>query len=421
MRTATVAKYVLIGVLFPATGWCSDFFMAAHSGALVDHPVGIPPSRRSLHAWNDGVGRWGESVGEQFLKREGKRQGFSEVMEVKNASNNGIDRILLKRVPDGVIKDFRFVEVKAHRSFRPKLSSTKHGMQMSRTHLANILRQMRKSPTPEVQDLARQLARVQKSFGRNVDRFGEVLHINTRTGRLVRYKYANGQLVVHRNYSLENLFRIVQKSPSKELRKWATRHLAMWDQIRATRMSAWLPKQAAKASTRAIAVASQQGTKRALAQALRGTATAVSGKILAKAARYAGPVAMAIAVAFEASEFVDIAIAYRSGSISGRELGRRTLTAVGGLAGAYVGASYGLGAGAATGAWIGAFGGPFAWATVPAGTVIGGLVGSVAGGVAGGLAGGTAASYGANALLGNIDEKIRDKFESQFLAMAFTP
>jgi hypothetical protein len=419
MRSASVAKCVLIAVLCPATGWCSDFFMAAHSGALVDHPVGIHPSGRSLHAWNDGVGRWGESVGEQFLKLEGKRQGFSEVLEVKNASNNGIDRILLKRGPDGVIKDFRFVEIKAHRSFRPKLSNTKLGMQMSKEHIDNVVRQMRKSSSSEVQGLARELRRVRKAVGKNWDDFREVVHINTRTGRLVRYKYANGQLVVHRNYSLQNLFRIIQKSPSKELRKWATRHLAIWDQIRATRMSAWLPKQTAKASTRAIAVASKQGTQRALAEASKRASATASKQILAKAARYAGPVAMAIAVAFEAKEFVDIAIAYRSGSISGRELGRRSLTAAGGIAGAYVGASYGLGAGAATGAWVGAFGGPFAWATVPAGTVIGGLVGSVAGGVAGGLAGGTAASYGANALLGSIDTEIREKFEDSFLAAAF--
>jgi hypothetical protein len=411
MRTAAIARCVFIAVLCPATGWCSDFFMAAHSGALVDHPVGIPPSGRSLHTWNDGVGRWGESVGEQFLKLDGKRQGFSEVLEVKNASNNGIDRILLKRGPDGVIEDFRFVEIKAHRSFRPKLSNTKHGMQMSRTHLANILRQMRKSPSPEIQDLARQLATVQKSFGRNVDRFGEVLHINTRTGRLIRYKFANGQLVVHRRYSLENLFRIIQKSPSKELRKWATRHLAIWDQIRATRMSAWLTKRTAKESTRAIAVASQRGTQRALAEASKRASTAASKQILAKAARYAGPVAMAIAVAIEAKEFVNIAFAYHSGDISRKEFARRAITAAGGLAGAY----YGFGPGAVTGAWVGAFGGPVAWATVP----IGGLVGGAIGSVGGYYVGSTAAAYGADSLLGNIDSEIREKFEDNFLATAF--
>ena len=84
MKPLAIAGFVVMAVLYPATGWCSDFFMSA--SPLVDHPVGIPPSGRSIHAWNDGVGRWGESVGEQFLKPWGKRQGFSEVLEVKNTS-----------------------------------------------------------------------------------------------------------------------------------------------------------------------------------------------------------------------------------------------------------------------------------------------------------------------------------------------
>jgi hypothetical protein len=409
---------LLCAVLYPAAGHCSDFFMSSSPGALVDHPVGIPPSGRTIHSWNDGVGRWGESVGEQFLKLEGRRQGFTEIKEIKNASNNGIDRIVLKRDSSGRIQDFRLVEIKAHRSYTPKLGKG----QMSRSAIARTFKAMRQSPTPEVRSLAKDLMRVQKGFGRNTDKLVEVVHINTRTGRVVRYKYDGGQLMPHKSYSLENLFvRIIRKSPSKDLRNWATRNLAQWDQIRATRMSTWLTKRAATESTRAVAVAvaAQRGSQRALSEASRRATAAASQQILAKAARYAGPVAMAIAVTLEAKDFVDIALAYRSGDISGREFGRRAITSAGGLAGAYVGASYGLGAGAATGAWVGAFGGPFAWATIPAGTVIGGLVGSVAGGVAGGFAGSTAASYGANAFFGSIGDETREKFENGFLATAF--
>ena len=354
-------------------------------------------------------------MGEQFLKPWGKRQGFSEVLEVKNTSNNGIDRILLKRGPDGRITDFRLVEIKASRSYKPKLSKG----QMSRDAISKILNKMRQSSSPEVRSLASQLMKVQKQFGRNTDRFVKVLHVNPMTGRLVEYGYINGTLVAHRNHSLKTLFQIVQRSTTKQTRIWATRTLAHWDQIRATTRGTWLTKQAAKESTRAIAVASQRGTQRALAKASTRATVIASKQILAKAARYAGPVAMAVAIAIETKDFVDIVFAYRRGDISGKEMGRTAITTVGSIAGGYAGASYGAGAGAVAGAYIGAFGGPVAWATVPIGGALGGLVGFVTGGVAGAMGGGAAASYGANAIFGRIDTEIRGKFEDEFIAMAF--
>ena len=413
MKTLAIAGFVVMAVLYPATGWCSDFFMSA--SPLVDHPVGIPLSGRSIHAWNDGVGRWGESVGEQFLKLKGELQGFGEVLEVKNGSNNGIDRILIKRGPDGRITDFRLVEIKASRSYKPKLGKG----QMSRVAINKIFKLMRKSSSPEVRSLASQLKKVQKQFGQNTDRFVKVLHVNPMTGRLVEYGYINGTLVVHRNHSLKTLFQIVQRSTTKQTRNWAIRTLAQWDQIRATSRGTWLTKQAAKESTRAIAVASQRGTQRALAKASTRATVIASKQILAKAARYAGPIAMAVAIAIETKDFVDIVFAYRRGDISGKEMGRTAITTVGSIAGGYAGASYGAGAGAVAGAYIGAFGGPVAWATVPIGGVLGGFVGLVTGGVAGAMGGGAAASYGANAYFGSINTKIRGKFEDEFIAMAF--
>lgn len=407
MNQSFAAGCVLIATLFPVIGWCSDFTMSASTGALIDHPVGIPLSGRSIHAWNDVVGRWGESVGEQFLRMEGQRQGFTEIKEIKNASNNGIDRIVIKRGLDGRIQDFRLVEIKAHRSYTPKLGKG----QMSRDAIARTFKAMRQSSDPDVRSLAKELMAVQKRVGRNTDQLVEVLHINTRAGRVMRYKYANGTLVAHKSYSLENLFKIIQRSGKKAERDWATRHLAWWDQIHATSRSGWLAKEASQETTKALSTAAKRVPQRALAEASRQASQKTGRLILAKAAKYAGPVAMAIAVALEGKEFADIALAYRRGDISYREAGRRGIVAAGGLVGAY----YGFGSGAAAGAWVGAFGGPFAEITVPVGTVVGGMIGAVAGG----LGGGAAASYGANAFLGDIDSEIRDKFESSFVNMAF--
>jgi hypothetical protein len=182
-------------------------------------------------------------------------------------------------------------------------------------------------------------------------------------------------------------------------------------EAKAAGKSGWLSKQAAKETKRAMAVSSTRGGKQLLSSVELSASRKASSHILSKAARWAGPLALATTAAIEATEFASTWRGYRGGDISYNTFGRSVMKQASRLAGA----SYGWGFGSAAGAWAGAFGGPFIWITEPVGFYGGGLIG----GVAGYLFGNRVASRGADYLFGEIDNDTKADFESEFLAMPF--
>ena len=94
-------------------------------------------------------------MGREFCRETYRLRGFNEIHEIKNGSNNGIDRIAVKRGPSGQLLDIKFVEVKTTRSASPRLNKTRYGgTQMSRKWLAANLKEMRTSGDPALKKLA---------------------------------------------------------------------------------------------------------------------------------------------------------------------------------------------------------------------------------------------------------------------------
>ena len=373
------------------------------TGPLVDHPVAHPSSVRSAGNWQTSVGTWGESFADQTLRL----RGFNHLHEIKHGSNNGIDRIAIKRGADGAIKDARFVEVKTTRSSKPKLGQTRYGgRQMSRRWLVANLRVMRNSGDPATKKLALDISRYLRASNASITSIGEVMHVNTRTGKLTGYA-ADGRAMNYRQ-SLERWLKNIQvRADAKTSRDWATRALAEFDQIKASRMSDYLGKTAAQQSKRSLISDSRRSIRSvesARSAAIRESRSELVATILKKSA---GRVAVFVSVAMDAKEFFDVEYAYRTGTISVRQRNISLASTVGGFGGAFAGAS----GGAIAGAWIGGFGGPIAWLTVPAG----GLVGGVIGGIGGYFGGSAVAGYGATAWYDSIDVSVREKFELSWL------
>lgn len=369
--------------------------------SLVDHPVNLPTGSRTASVWRQKVGAWAENVADQTLRL----RGFQEVYEIKTAGNHGIDRVALRRGPDGVIRDVRLVEVKASRGRKPTLKQTQYGgRQMSRKWLAQNLRAMRNSGDASLKKLALEISRFRKASGVNVEALGEVMHFDTRNGRLTGY-FADGRAVRY-SQSINGLLQDIQtKGRSSATRRWATRSLAAWDQIRHTGMASWLGKSTADQSRTAL-LASRGRTGATVRQSiLRQSRGAATRQVLGRAA---GPLATVIALALDVKEMADTERAYKGGAISLRERNIRQITKLGGMSGAFAGAW----AGAAMGTWIGAFGGPFAEITMPAGA----LIGMTIGGIGGYIGGSAVAGYAATSWYDAIDASVRHGFERDWIA-----
>jgi len=393
---SSLAFFLLLAV--PRSTQANSFAVAA--SPFIEHPVHHPIHSRSGSVWRSRVGAWGENLAEESLRL----RGFDEIHEIKNGSNNGIDRIAVKRGPNGEILDAKFVEVKTTRSAKPKPGRTRYGgTQMSRKWLATNFTKMRSSGDPTLKKLALEISRFRRASGLPIESFGEIAHVNTRTGKFTGYS-ADGRAVKY-SQSIERLLRNVQaKAGTQQARSWATRTLAQWDHIRAARMSNWLGKSAAQQSSKLILSNSGRGLAATRTAVLRQSRSAMATKVLQ---RSAGRVAIVVALAMDAKELFDTEYAYRTGAISVRQRNVQLVSTLGGMGGAFAGAS----AGGVTGAWIGGFGGPFAWITVPAG----GFVGAVIGGVGGYFGGSAIAGYGATAWYNSIDASVRDKSEIAWL------
>lgn len=368
---------------------------------LVDHPVHHPADGRSAHRWRSSVGSCGENFAEQTLRN----RGFDEIHEIKAGGNQGIDRVAIKRGPDGAIKDVKFVEVKTTRSSKPRLNRTKSsGTQMSRKYVADNLRKMRNSGDPALKNLALKISRFRKSSGVPVQKMCEVLHISPKSGLATTF---SGDLrTVQSVLSIETELKQIQsRAGSMKVRHWAVRSLAAWDQIRSQSMTTYLKKDVAQRSRNAILANAAKNTATVESAALRKSRSALTKKILMRAA---GPIATVVSLAVDAKEFFDTESAYRNGGISERQRNVSHLTKLTGMAGAFAMAPVG----AATGAWVGAFGGPFAWITVPTGVIVGGTLFGIGGYVGGSVI----ADYGATSWYGSIDSSVREKFEQYWLA-----
>jgi|GEM_PF-2599487 hypothetical protein len=363
---------------------------------FVDHPVQHPIQGRSSSVWRSRVGTWGENLAEEFLRL----RGFNEIHEIKNGSNNGIDRIAIKRRPNGEILDSKFVEVKTSRSTRPKLGMTNYGgTQMSQNWLANNFSKMRSSGNPALKKLALELSHFRKVSGKSIESFGEIIHVNTSTGRITGYS-ADGRAVRY-SQSIERTLRNVEaKAGRQEARSWATRTLSQWDQVRAVRMSNWLGVSVPQQSNKLLLSNAGSGISATRTEVLRQSRSTAARKLLL---RSAGRIALVVALAMDAKELFDTEYAFRTGAISVRQRNIQHISTIGGIGGAFAGAS----AGGLTGVWVGSFGGPFAWITVPTG----GFIGAVVGGVGGYFAGSEVARYGATAWYNSIDASVREKFE----------
>jgi len=374
--------------------------LAVAASPFVEHPVHHPIESRSSSLWRSRVGTWGENLAEETLRL----RGFNEIHEIKNASNNGIDRIAVKRGPSGEILDAKFVEVKTSRSSRPKLARTRYGgTQMSRKWLAENFSLMRKSGDPALRKLALELSRFRKASNMPIESFGEVAHVNTKTGRITGYS-ADGRAVKF-SQSIERLLKNIQaKAGTQQARNWATRTLSQWDQIETASMSNWLGKSVSQQSSNSVLSNSGRGMAATRTAVLSQSRSAMVTRVLQ---RSAGRVAIVISLAMDAKELFDTEYAYRNGAISVRQRNVQLAASLGGMGGAFAGAS----AGGLTGAWVGGLAVPVAWLTVPAG----GLMGAVIGGVGGYLGGSAFAGYGATAWYNSMDASVRDKFESGWL------
>jgi hypothetical protein len=284
---------------------------AVTASPFVEHPVHHPIQCRSGSVWRSRVGTWGENLAGETLRL----RGFNEIHEIKNGSNNGIDRIAVKRGPSGGILDAKVVEVKTSRSARPKLGRTRYGgTRMSRKWLATNFSQMRNSGDPALKKLALELSRFRKASRLPVESFGEIAHVNTKTGTITGYS-ADGRAVKY-SQSIEKLLKNVQaKAGTRQARNWATRTLSQWDQIRSSSMSNWLGKSVTQQSRKSVLANSGRGLAATRTAVLRQSRSAMATKVLQ---RSAGRIAIVVALAMDAKELFDTEYAYRTGAISVR-------------------------------------------------------------------------------------------------------
>lgn len=369
-------------------------------GGLVNHPVSLPAEQRTPALWRSRAGAWGESFADRTLRL----RGYGEIHEIKAGGNTGIDRIAIKRGRNGAIRDLLFVEVKTARGTKPRLGRTAYGgRQMSSKWLSENLRSMRRWGDDEARRLATEMARFRRASGRGFESFGEVMHVNPRTGSINGY-LANGATPKY-SQSAGRLLSQIEKRGLPDSRVWARQSRLELDIIQRTSMSSWLGKTVSEQNASALVANTSRSTV-----SLRRALTRHSRKVILRRAlvKLAGPIAMTVSLAVDAKELADTELAYRRGTISLRQRNIRHATSVGGISGAFAGAS----AGAWAGAQLGLLGGPYAEITVPAGAFIGACVGGV-----GGYMGGSAVSgYAATAWYDSVDAKVRDRFEVEWLA-----
>lgn len=395
-----VLSLLLLGQAFPKTANAKAVGLV--SSSLVDHPVTLPLDVRSSATWRSRVGAWGENFADHSLRL----RGYGEIHEIKTASNNGIDRVAIKRNLDGTIFDVKFVEVKVSPTNSPKLNQTRAGKQMSLNWVEQNLMSMRNNGDDASRKLALEIDRFEKASDRSIESMGEVMHINPHAGRLTGY-CSDGKTVKYSQSVERFLVQIEEKGSSKAARQWAKRSLTSLDQIRNTRMMAWLGTTTSQQARRTL-ISSVGHNEMPLTKALaRQVRTLATKRILL---RLAGPAALLASLAVDAGELADTVSEYRRGSISLRQRNVRLVTKAGGIAGSFAG----VWAGGATGAWLGGLGGPFAWLTAPAGAIIGGAIG----GYSGYVGGSAVAAYAATSWYDSIDRKIQNRFEMEWIAQA---
>jgi hypothetical protein len=173
---------------------------------------------------------------------------------------------------------------------------------------------MRNSGDPALKKLALELSRFRKASRLPVESFGEIAHVNTKTGTLTGYS-ADGRAVKY-SQSIEKLLKNVQaKAGTRQARNWATRTLSQWDQIRSSSMSNWLGKSVTQQSRKSVLANSGRGLAATRTAVLRQSRSAMATKVLQ---RSAGRIAIVVALAMDAKELFDTEYAYRTGAISVR-------------------------------------------------------------------------------------------------------
>ncbi len=380
-----VSLFVAIVCAFVAAArpTSAQHFVAPLVGELVDHPINLP-GERSPSLWNRSAGAWGESFSGETLRL----RGFQEIREFKNPSGNGIDRVAIKRGPNGQIMDVRLVEVKTTRGEgKPRLGETLDGRQMSRNWLAKKLRAMRASPDPETRALGREISRFRKQARIPIEALGELHEINPRTSRYtVRNPITGAALSTQ---SIDSLLRSIERRGPKHKRAWSARTREDLPRLRGMSRADWLRtdpmQQMANAKARAT-------------HTLQGANAAIRRRLL----RAAGPIGAGFSLVLDARELHSHRTAYLEGRISHEQYARFVAQSGGGIAGAWGGAA----AGAWIGIKIGAFGGPFAWLTVPAGGILGGVIGGVSGSFLGSAGGSAAADHWYKRLDANVGKNL---------------
>ena len=377
-RFCVLTMFITVGILNMMSVGQDNF-----NNVLTPHPVQTASDSVNSPSgfWRHRSGDWGED----FVQETLKLRGYDVY---KTPGLQGIDRIAVRRAPDGTLLDVKLIEVKTHRGTTPKLSETKgSGKQMSRKWLADRLKEMSKSSDPEVRKLAREVSQFRKTMGVPIERLGELHDVNTRTGK---YKIRNPIThAVQSEMKLDRLLKnIKSRAKAKDARKWAKNTLSSLDQIRNTSMTPWIDR-ASNRFTKIIRKGSTKGISKSLGKAI---------------ARAAGPIALVVGIAIDAKELHGYFRAYTSGEINRREFH----VGVAGLAGGMAGAGLGAWGGAKAGVALGALGGPFAWITVP----VGGIVGGVVGGAIGYFGGSALSRYTVDQLYENLDESIKIELNS---------
>ena len=199
----------------------------AHAQALlVPHP-GLDPIPDEL--WTKQLGEFGESFVEEGLRARGY------TVSNGNVGNTGIDRIAVKRGPDGRLIDVRIIEVKTRQTGTDfPLDTTKtHGKQLSDEWIThNLERIAADHPDAATRRLAKEILRERKLrpwivrrelhgisvqgnkyLIQNVDDLGRV------TGTI-----AEGRVT-------DQLSKLASRGTTAETRAAAVRHLAKYDQL----------------------------------------------------------------------------------------------------------------------------------------------------------------------------------------------
>ena len=363
---------------------------------LVPHPVLAPlrPGVSPSDFWRKNSGAWGEDLVSEGLKL----RGF-EVHETPGC--NGIDRIAVRRGPDGAIVEEKFVEVKTHRGGTPKLGRTQVGKQMERQWLADKFRRLRTSSNPEMEKLTLEIARHRRKMGVPIENLGELHELNTRTGRY-RIRSPRSMKVLADEPVRALLERVQEAAISPAARRWAGSSLDSLGEIQSTGMADWTGH-AGRPSVRGRNVGGG-GEGRSVLRgravvgraALASTRRGVRGGLTKAALRRAGPIAAAVALTVDAKELTSHVLAYRRGTIDRRQMHMAVASTGGGAFGSGAGAWAGSQIGAAVGVWFG----PLDWITIPVGMFIGGIVGGVMGYIGG--------SKGATAVVETVYDHLDD-------------